>query len=457
MIYSSVNRHRFIVRLVPVTHSAQFWTIIGGCETLAALDARRDSRSGEPGNMSVERTDTRVLIYSHDSFGLGHLRRCRTIAHALVGADPNLTVLIVSGSPIIGSFDFGERVDFVRIPGVIKLSDGEYKPLGLSRFDIAKTIALREAIIRQTADAFDPDLFIVDKEPLGLRGEVVETLKMLSARGTRCVLGLRDVLDEPALLVPEWDRKNVLPALERLYDEIWVYGLPQIYETLAGVALPDRVRRKIVYTGYLRADLPNMTTATPLPFADRPYILVTAGGGGDGEGLFDWVLNAYESDRALPFPALVVLGPFMQAEVQERLLDRAGRLCDVVAMVFDTHIEHLMSRAAGVVAMGGYNTFCEILSFDRPALLIPRTRPRLEQYIRAARAQELGLAAMALDDGGRDARVMATALRQLTQQAPPSDVVIPGLLDGLANINRLVGRAASRAERGPRAISGSAP
>lgn len=407
--------------------------------------------------MSVERTDTRVLIYSHDSFGLGHLRRCRTIAHALVGADPNLSVLIISGSPIIGSFDFGERVDFVRIPGVIKLSDGEYKPLGLSRFDIAKTIALREAIIRQAADAFDPDLFIVDKEPLGLRGEVADTLKMLNARGTKCVLGLRDVLDEPALLVPEWDRKNVLPALDALYDEIWIYGLPQIYETLAGVTLPEQVRRKIVYTGYLRAGLAQIAAVAPLPFGDRPYFLVTAGGGGDGEALFDWVLNAYESDRALPHPAVVVLGPFMQAEIQERLLARAALLPDVAALTFDTHMEHLMSRAAGVVAMGGYNTFCEILSFDQPALLMPRTQPRLEQYIRAARAQELGLAAMLLDEGARDARTMATALRQLTQQARPSGVVIPGLLDGLANINRLVGRKPGRVTQIPHSIAGGAP
>jgi predicted glycosyltransferase len=392
-----------------------------------------------------ERAGARVLIYSHDSFGLGHLRRCRTIAHALVAADPDLSVLILSGSPIIGSFEFGDRVDFVRIPGVIKLSNGDYTSLGLSSLDVVKTIALREAIIRQTADTFDPDLFIVDKEPLGLRGEVVETLKMLSARGTKCVLGLRDVLDEPALLAPEWDRKHVLPALEDAYDEIWIYGLPQIYDTLGGIALPDSVRRKIVYTGYLRAAAPASGIAPPSPpFGERPYLLVTAGGGGDGEALFDWVLNAYEADRSLPHPALIVLGPFMQTEVQDRLLERAAALSDVAALTFETHLEHLMSRAAGVVAMGGYNTFCEILSFDKPSLLIPRTQPRLEQYIRAARAQELGLAALLPDDGIRDGRAMATALRQLIQQRRPSDVVIPGLMDGLDNINRLVGRGMVR-------------
>ena len=74
-------------------------------------------------------------------------------------------------------------------------------------------------------------------------------------------------------------------------------------------------------------------------------------------------------------------------------------------ITFDARLESLMARAAGVVAMGGYNTFCEILSFDKPALIVPRTAPRLEQYIRAQRAAELGLVAMLPDDDGRDPRI----------------------------------------------------
>ena len=168
----------------------------------------------------------RVLIYSHDSFGLGHLRRCRTIAHSLVETDKDLSVLILSGSPIIGSFDFRARVDFVRIPGVIKLRNGEYTSLSL-HMHIEETLRLRASIINHTAEIFRPDLLIVDKEPLGLRGEVQETLELLRDRGVPVVLGLRDVMDEPAQLAPEWTRKNVVPALQRYYDEIWIYGLPQ--------------------------------------------------------------------------------------------------------------------------------------------------------------------------------------------------------------------------------------
>ena len=255
----------------------------------------------------------RVLIYSHDSFGLGHLRRCRTIAHALVARRKALSVLILSGSPIIGSFDFRTRVDFVRIPGVIKLRNGEYSSLSL-HMDIGEVLRMRASIIRHTAEVFAPDVFIVDKEPLGLRGEIQDTLEMLKERGSRLVLGLRDVMDDPAALAAEWARKNPVPALETLYDDVLVYGLPQICDPLAGLGLPESIRRKMIYTGYLESassdDPPGIRAATALP---EPFILVTPGGGGDGEDLIDRVIGAYESHSDLPHPALIAFGPFMRA------------------------------------------------------------------------------------------------------------------------------------------------
>ena len=333
----------------------------------------------------------RVLIYSHDSFGLGHLRRCLTIANSLVENHKQLSVLILSGSPIIGRFDFRARVDFVRIPGVIKLRNGEYTALNL-HIDVEKTLSMRTSIIQHTAEIFDPDIFIVDKEPLGLRGEVHGTLESLKTRGTRLVLGLRDVLDEPSLLAPEWERKNVLPVLHDLYDEIWVYGLPQICEPLAEIGIPASIERRIVYTGYLPRAVARAAAAAPLPEITRkPYLLVTTGGGGDGAGLMEWVLRAYEIDAMLPYPALLVLGPFMSPDQQAGFKRRADRVARLEAITFSPHMEELEAGAAAIVAMGGYNTFCEILSLNKRALIVPRTVPRREQFIRATRAQELGL------------------------------------------------------------------
>jgi predicted glycosyltransferase len=386
----------------------------------------------------------RVLIYSHDTFGLGHLRRCRTIAHTLVASNPDLSVLILSGSPIIGQFDFGERVDFVRIPGVIKLKNGEYTSLSLG-MAIEQTVALRAAIIEQTAAAFAPGLFIVDKEPFGLRGEVKSALERLNRAGVPCVLGLRDVLDDPVALAREWRRKGASVALTDFYEEIWIYGLPQICDPLKGLRLPKSVRRKASFTGYLRRTLPpGETVAREVDAAKRKigetFMLVTPGGGGDGAKSVDWVLRAYEQDPAIPLPALIVFGPFMPADQRQQFHRRAQKLDNVAAITFNAHLERLVDEAEAIVAMGGYNTFCEILSFDKPALLLPRVAPRREQLIRATEARMLGLVSMLDISGETRTETMATALRHLPQQAKPSSRVIPGLLDGLENVNRLASR-----------------
>lgn len=134
-------------------------------------------------------------------------------------------------------------------------------------------------------------------------------------------------------------------------------------------------------------------------------------------------------------PALLLFGPFINRERRRGFLERVTRHPKLDALTFDTKIELLMEKAAAVVAMGGYNTFCEILSFDKRALVVPRTRPRLEQHIRAVRSERLGLVRMLSDrDGPRSPERMAEALRELGDQQRPSEVIVPGLLDGLDRI-----------------------
>ena len=402
--------------------------------------------------MPASSRSKRVLLYSHDSYGLGHVSRCRTIANAIVEADSSISVLIISGSPVIGSYEFRSGIDFVRIPGMVKQITGEYDAANL-RVGAEHTLEIRTRIIRDTADIYQPDLFIVDKEPLGLRGEVVPALELLKRCGTPLVFGLRDVVDDPVRLDVEWRRKNVMPALRDLYDEIWAYGLPQVNKPLAGLDLPPSVRHKTVYTGYLRRDLPlHVDLPHEIEEIAGPFILVTAGGGGDGEDLVDWVLSAYEADPHIPYGAVIVFGPFMAATAREAFKERAARFGNIRTLTCPNHLGARMHRAAGFVAMGGYNTFCEILSFDKRAIIVPRQRPRLEQFIRARAARNLGLVEMLDAERSRDPRLMATALRQLPQQGLPSNVIVPGLLDGLGNVWRLVSKQLAHPHRGPAVI-----
>ena len=392
----------------------------------------------------------RIMLYSHDTFGLGHLRRSRAIAQALAAADPGLSALITTGSPVAGRFDFPDRVDHVRLPGVVKLADGSYASHNLG-LDVDETTRLRAALLSAADESFAPDTLIVDKEPWGFRGELAAVLPRALARGARIVLGVRDVLDAPEPLREEWRRKNAVEAVERFYDEIWIYGAPEVFRPLDGLGLSHAALARTRYTGYLRREEPDAGDyAPPPPFEE--FLLVTTGGGADGAALVDWALAAYESDPTIPWPAVIVYGPFLGTDERAEFDRRAAALGErrVATLNFESRLDRLLREARGVVAMGGYNTFCEILSLDKPAVIAPRTRPRLEQRIRAEAAERLGLARML--DAERDGdgpEVMAAAIHGLATQPPPSAGRIAGLLDGLPCI---AGRALGLTEAAGAAV-----
>lgn len=383
----------------------------------------------------------RVLIYSHDTFGLGHIRRCRAIANALVAAYPHISVVIVSGSPVISSFQFGDGIDYVRIPGVEKQTDGSYTSHQLN-MELPDIIRLRKDLIRQLVVSYDPDVVIVDKEPIGLGGELVPALEIVRRRGARIVLGVRDVLDEPGKLAHEWRQSGALDALATIYDDLFVYGLESIYRPLDGLPNQALFADKILYTGYLKRAVPTLVPPTNYPKITKgPFVLVTPGGGGDGTGLIDWVISAYESEPSIDLPALIVFGPFLPRDRRREFAERIGKHPKLAGIGFDPRLELLMNRAHCVVAMGGYNTFCEILSFDKPALIVPRARPRLEQTIRAMQGHKRKLIDILHDPvetgaDERDPALMAAALKALPKRAPPSQAFVPNLLDGLPAITR---------------------
>jgi predicted glycosyltransferase len=369
------------------------------------------------------------------------LQRCRTIAHSLVEDFRGLQVLIISGATIAGAFDYRARVDFVKIPSVIKLRNGEYTSLE-KHIDLHETLRMRQSIIRHTAETYRPDIFIVDKEPLGLRGEIEDTLSYLKTRGTTLVLGLREVMDAPNLLEAEWARRDVMRKIGLFYDKVWVYGPPDFYDPLTGLDVPSAVGAKMKFVGFLQRSLQRNEMPGHRPEGD--YILVTTGGGGDGAELIHDVFDAYQQDPQLQHRALIVLGPYMPARKRNKLVRKGSKIPYIKIIEFDNRMEDLIAGAKAVVAMGGYNTYCEILSFDKPALIVPRVKPREEQLIRARRAAELGLIEMLLPEEAKDSQRFADALKVLPDRPRPSQSNPHLTLEGLPHISEIVAELLER-------------
>ena len=336
-----------------------------------------------------------IMMYSHDTYGLGHIRRTMAIAAHLLG--PRINILILTGSPIAGRFSFPEQIDFVRIPGMIKKTNDEYLPLSI-KINARHALDIRKNIITATAKTFQPQLFIVDKEPLGLRKEVLPTLKWLQRcrPGTRAILGLRDIMDDAATVKQDWREKGVYEILQNLYAEIWVYGNREFYDPIDEYDIAESISQKMYFTGYIPRKIPgpeavrNMRKELGVK-SDEKLVVVTTGGGGDGYAVMRTYVSMLESAaKPLPFKSVLITGPFMPKNKRRKIFKRA-RKQGVRGYHFYRQMEKIFAAADLVVCMGGYNSLCEILSQGTPSLVIPREAPRKEQLIRAQAFKRHGL------------------------------------------------------------------
>ncbi len=335
-----------------------------------------------------------ILMYSHDTYGLGHIRRTMAIAAHLLG--PRTNIIILTGSPIAGRFAFPEQIDFVRIPGMIKKTNDEYLPLSV-KLNARHALDIRKNIITATAKTFQPQLFIVDKEPLGLKKEVLPTLQWLrrSRPETRTILGLRDIMDDGPTVRKDWHEKGVYKILDELYSEIWIYGNQEFYDPVSEYAISQDVKSKMHFTGYIPRKIPSKEAVKNIRKEnnlneDEKLVVVTTGGGGDGFAVMDTYLSMLESTDQLPFKSILITGPFMPKQERKKVFKRARRL-GVRTYHFYRQMEKIFAAADIVVSMGGYNTLCEILSQGTLSLVIPRETPRKEQLIRAQTFQRQNL------------------------------------------------------------------
>ena len=334
----------------------------------------------------------KIAFYSHDTMGLGHLRRCLKMAAAITDRLGTQDGLILTGSPWSELLTPPAGFRFVSLPPVIKTGPSKYQSRDPA-LSLDSVIARRRAVLDRELLRFAPQLLVVDNVPCGLGGEILPALVALRRLGTRIVLSLRDVLDEDEAIRKEWDAAGAIPTLVALYDEIWLFGdrASATYNMI-----PPRLQDRTVICGHLGELEPYSGGCAPVgsraPRGSKPAepeILVTGGGGGDAGVLVETYVAALRQYR----PAArtrIVLGPEFPPEQVPQGADLAALGVTLV------HFEHDMGRAIReadvVVSMAGYNTVCEVLAAGRRMVLVPRVWPRREQWIRAGELARNGRA-----------------------------------------------------------------
>lgn len=375
----------------------------------------------------------RIALYSHDTMGMGHIRRNLLIASSLVKDGANVEALLISGTREAAFFATQAGLDCVTLPALSKDTQGGYSARHFD-WSLEKTVQLRSRIIAAAVDEFRPDIFIVDKIPLGIGNELESTMRLLKSHPTQCILGLRDVLDEPNVVAHEWIRDRYDTSIESYYDELWIYGDRAIYDCVHEYAFPTSVASRAVFTGYLnqtkRMATPTIKASLAIP--QEPFVLCVVGGGQDGFDLAEVFVQAHIPNG---WKGIVITGPFMPKQDQQRLRDLVGdrKNIEIIDRMIET--DEYMLNAERVVAMGGYNTATSVLSFSKTALIVPRTRPRREQWIRAERLAKKGWLT-AVDPDSLTPEIMTQWLQDSDAPRPSPDSV------DLQGLNRISARVA---------------
>lgn len=329
----------------------------------------------------------RLLIYSQDGRGLGHLRRTSAIAEGFLRARPDACVLTVSDSPLGTFFGLLPNQDYLKLPSVVKTGPGEWSSLSLP-IPGAEMLSLRRDLLTSAAVSFRPDILLVDHMPHGARGELLPALEALRPTSTAFVLGLRDILDAPDVVQRTWWAEGACDAVEEFYDLVLVYGDRRVFDVADEYSWGAAAARLVEYCGYVCAPVVGRNARrirTRALGADPNSALVVAmaGGGADAFPMMDTLLDAFGQLRSeSPCSLIVITGPFMPAAQRRDLSARAqGLPVQVRSSVRDT--ASYIAAADVVVGMAGYNTTVEILRSGTPAVLVPRSGPSAEQRMRA--------------------------------------------------------------------------
>ena len=362
----------------------------------------------------------RIAFYSHNGFGLGHVRRNLKLAEGLFRRRPNADVLLLTGSAGLHRFPLPPNVDYIKLPSVRKQATGRWRPQALD-IEMEHLLHLRRTIILESMRAYRPHLFVADFLPLGVEGELLPALEDLSLReDARTAIGFRDILDDPNTIQQAWDTDGTRAAIDQLYDLTLVYGEPKWFDFKAYGLDSERVR----YVGFL-----GEPEATP---RSRPRgdvrLLATCGGGYDGYPVLAASLEALEHLRERydgTIGCTVLTGPLMPDPDVARL--RAiGKRVDARVHRFADDLQGKLARSTVVIGMAGYNTVCDVLSFRRPAVIVPRPGPSGEQLIRTQIMAKRGLAA-GLPLSQCTSSELASAVLPLVEQDSYADDALPDL------------------------------
>ncbi len=347
----------------------------------------------------MNREIQRILVYTHNSIGLGHAFRTLAVITGIRKWRPDIDFLVMSSTSIPQIF-FEQGIELIKLPSVkidIDSPANQLKSRYLSHFDLETIFDFRQRIILETFDFFRPQVLVVEHNMTGQMSELIPVLMKKWMRKGRpgdftLVHMCRGIMKWiPLLEIPYENPRHRSESINlgQLYDLMYVLEDREVIDINKAFLGDDpELETKIRYLGKVTnktyEELPERSAVfsqSGLP--DRPTIVISLGRNAHVPMLMNRLLESLDRTGALDrYQVLMVVDPYLDPALLRRVHEHSlsRRL---TFLKFRPSLVDLIRHADLVVARAGYNTVNEILLTGARAILIPEQHGSGEQEQRA--------------------------------------------------------------------------
>jgi predicted glycosyltransferase len=346
----------------------------------------------------MARNIRRILVYTHNSIGLGHVFRTLAVITGMRKSRPDIDFLVLSSSSVPQIF-FQEGIEVVKLPSVklnIDAQDNRLEPRYLGDCDLESIFEFRQRIILETFDFFQPDALLIEHNMTGQMSELIPLLmKKWMRKGGPADFALAHICRGimrwvPLLTIPYENPRHRSESINigLLYDFMYVLEDREVIDINKAFLGDDPdLEKKIRYLGKItrkvREELSaGAEVAARFGLTDSNVILASLGRGGRVLDLSVRLLEIFrETGADREHQIVMVLDPYLARDVAEAIVNHplSG---EVRFLHFVPDLVDLINHSRLVISRAGYNTVNEILLTGAKAVLIPESHGGGEQELR---------------------------------------------------------------------------
>jgi len=384
----------------------------------------------------------RILYYTHNSIGIGHVFRARAIITGIQRWRPDIDFIVLSGTSVPHIL-LREGIEVVKLPGVEKVmnhleaapsnktflpdavdrDDPLYKPRHLKTMRLESVMKLRQRLIGDTCRCFSPDVVMVEHYLDGLLGEMTAVLKknrsgrcpghFISVALSRGIMNARgEMLATSGSQPPE--------KIVSYYDYIYFFDdIPMLNrDDSDGInKLPSGTKRVCLgkITDKCRDELSSRSLVHKrFQLADKPIILISLSRHGDvAEICLQFFDALHRAGLDNDYQMIFVIDPYLKKAVLEKIQNHP-LASQVRFLPFFYPLVDIINASELVICRAGYNTINELLLTGVKAIVIPEAHPSGEQEARIETIPRDNIAVLGKEEVFREMPV--AVLRELIER-----------------------------------------